>query len=127
VGQAASSDQSRGVFDRFAEASSQFVSTGGFFGISVLLVVLWLPTIFIISSVDTWQLVLNTIVSVLAFLIVALLQNSERRNDIATQRKLDAIACGLADLMQHGVAPDAAELEARVDALRQTVGLEKRV
>jgi Low affinity iron permease len=62
---------------RFAEASSRFVSTGGFFGISVLLVLLWLPTIFVLPSVDTWQLVLNTIVSVLAFLLVGLLQNSE--------------------------------------------------
>jgi Low affinity iron permease/Enoyl-CoA hydratase/isomerase len=77
VGHAASSGRSRSVFGRFAEASSRFVSTGGFFGISVLLVLLWLPTIFVLPSVDTWQLVLNTIVSVLAFLLVALLQNSE--------------------------------------------------
>jgi low affinity Fe/Cu permease len=127
VGQAATSNRSRSVFDRFAEASSQFVSTGGFFGISVLLVLLWLPTIFVIPSVDTWQLVLNTIVSVLAFLLVALLQNSERRNDVATHRKLDAIAAGLADLMQHGVDPDAEVLKARVDDLRTAVGLEERV
>jgi low affinity Fe/Cu permease len=103
------------------------VSTGGFFGISVLLVLLWLPTIFVIPSVDTWQLVLNTIVSVLAFMLVALLQNSERLNDVATHRKLDAIAAGLADLMQHGVDPDAEVLKARVDDLRQAVGLEERV
>ena len=98
-----------------------------FFGISVLLVVLWLPTILVIPSVDTWQLVLNTIVSVLAFLLVALLQNSERRNDVATHRKLDAITAGLADLMQHGVDPDAEVLKARVDDLRRAVGLEERV
>jgi low affinity Fe/Cu permease len=77
------------------------VSGGAFFGVSVLLVLLWLPTIFAIASVDTWQLVLNTIVSVLAFLLVALLQNSQKRNEIALQRKLDAIASGLADLLVH--------------------------
>jgi low affinity Fe/Cu permease len=58
---------------------------------------------------------------------VALLQNSERRNDLATHRKLDAIASGLADLMQHGIDPDAAALQARVDELRRAVGLEERV
>ena len=92
------SDRPRSVFDRFAEAASHFVSTGAFFGISVVLVVLWFPTILLIPSVDTWQLVLNTAVSVLAFVLVALLQNSERRSDLAAHRKLDAIAAGLADL-----------------------------
>jgi hypothetical protein len=33
------------------------------------------------------------------FLLVALLRNSERRNDLALHYKLDAIACALADLM----------------------------
>jgi low affinity Fe/Cu permease len=122
-----SAEHRRSVFDRFAEASSQFVSTPGFFGISVLLVILWLPTIFLISSIDTWQLVLNTVVSVLAFVLVALLQNSERRNDLATHRKLDAIAAALAALMQHGAKPDVAELEAHVADLRRAVGLEERL
>ncbi len=123
----AATDQPRSVFDRFAEASSHFVSTGAFFGISVVLVLLWFPTIFLIPSVDTWQLVLNTAVSVLAFVLVALLQNSERRSDLAAHRKLDAIAKGLADLMQHGVDPTASDLQARARELRHAVGLEERV
>jgi low affinity Fe/Cu permease len=93
----------------------------------VLLVVLWFPTILLIASVDTWQLILNTAVSVLAFLLVALLQNSERRSDLAAHRKLDAIAAGLADLMQHGVDPAGSDLQARVRDLRRSVGLEERV
>ena len=122
----AAPDQPRSVFDRFAEASSHFVSTGAFFGISVVLVLLWFPTILLIPSVDTWQLVLNTAVSVLAFVLVALLQNSERRNDLAAHRKLDAIAEGLAELMQHGVDPAASDLRTRAGELRRAVGLEDR-
>jgi low affinity Fe/Cu permease len=102
------------------------VSTGAFFGISVVLVVLWFPTIVLIPSVDTWQLVLNTAVSVLAFLLVALLQNSERRSDLAAHRKLDAIAAGLADLMQHGADPAASDLQGRAGDLRRIVGLDDR-
>jgi hypothetical protein len=115
------------VSDRFAEASSHFVSTEVFFGVSVLLVLLWLPTLFLIPSVDTWQPVLNTVVSVLAFLLVALLQNSERRNDLATHRKLDAIAAGLADLMEARIKPRSGGVKTRVDDLRRSVGLEERV
>lgn len=122
-----SAGERRSVFDRFAEESSHFVSTGQFFAISVLLVVLWLPTIFVISSVDTWQLVLNTVVSVLAFLLVALLQNSERRNDLALHDKLNAIACALADLMQHEMSQDRPELGRTVQRLRQVVGLEEEI
>ena len=123
----ATQDQRRGVFDRFAEASSEFVSSGQFFGFSLLLVLLWLPTIFLIPSIDTWQLVLNTVVSVLAFLLVALLQNSERRYDIALHRKVDAIAAGLAELMRHQPGHDRAALEDEVARLRATIGLEDRV
>jgi hypothetical protein len=57
-------------------------SEAGFFTISAILAV-WVPTIFFFDSVDTWQLVLNTVTSVLAFLLIALLQNSERRYDRA--------------------------------------------
>ena len=92
----------------------------------MVLVLLWFPTIFLIPSVDTWQLVLNTAVSVLAFLLVALLQNSERRSDLAAHRKLDAIAGGLADLMQHGVNPAASDRRARAGELRRAAGLEER-
>jgi low affinity Fe/Cu permease len=116
-----------GVFDRFAEHSSAFVSGGAFFGVSVLLVLLWLPTIFVIASVDTWQLVLNTIVSVLAFLLVALLQNSQKRNEIALQRKLDAIASGLADLLEleHRQAREPDALARAVARLRGSIELER--
>ena len=117
----------RGIFDRFAEAASEFVSTGPFFGACVLLVVLWLPTIFLIPSVDTWQLVLNTAVSVLAFLLVALLQNSERRYDLALHTKVDALAAALADLMQQRVADDPEALERSAARLRETLGLEERI
>jgi low affinity Fe/Cu permease len=125
--QSGSVEQRRSVFDRFAEASSHFVSSGAFFGMCVLLVVLWLPTLAVMPSVDTWQLVLNTVVSVLAFLLVALLQNSERRSDVAEHRKLDALATGLAALMRHELAGDRAALERSVSELLDAVGLEERI
>jgi low affinity Fe/Cu permease len=120
----------RSRFDRIAETMSQFVSRGAFFTVSLVAVLIWTPTIVLFESVDTWQLVINTFTSVLAFLLIALLQNSERRYDEALHDKIDALAAALADLMEQQVRGDDAdpELLARhIDELRAAVRLEERV
>jgi low affinity Fe/Cu permease len=114
-------------FDRFAEAASRFVSQGWFFTGAVVVVLLWMPTILFISSIDTWQLVINTLTSVLAFLLIALLQNSERRYDDALHHKIDAIATGLADLMENIDKRDAEALRRHVETLRESIKLERRM
>jgi low affinity Fe/Cu permease len=117
-------------FDRFAEAISQFVSKGVFFTVSVIVVVIWIPTLLLIPSIDTWQLVINTLTSVLAFLLIALLQNSERRYDDALHRKIDAIAAGLADVMERideRDDRDEPELREQVESLRESIELERRM
>jgi low affinity Fe/Cu permease len=124
-----------GMFDRFAEAASRFTSRAWFFGFCVLLVVLWVPSLPLFGSIDTWQLVINTATTIITFLLVALLQNSQWRGDKATNEKLDAVAAGLADamesieLMLHAldVPCDDHEIEQAAAILRQTVGIEKRV
>jgi low affinity Fe/Cu permease len=114
-------------FDRFAERVSILVSHGWFFTASVIVVLIWLPTILLISSIDTWQLVTNTLTSVLAFLLIALLQNSERRYDEALHRKIDAIAVGLADLIEQSDGRDGDAVREHVDSLRESIRLERRV
>ena len=88
------------LFDRFADHAAQFVSRAGFFVFCVLLVVLWGPSLPLFGTVDTWQLVINTVTTCITFLLVALLQNTQWRGDEATNEKLDAIADGLADTME---------------------------
>jgi hypothetical protein len=89
--------------------------------------VVWMPTIALFRSVDTWQLVINTMTSMLALLLIALLQNSERRYDEALHHKIDALAAGLADLMEHQADGDSERLTRHVDELRAAVGLERRL
>jgi hypothetical protein len=113
-----------GTFDRFAARASDFVSEAVFFLGCVLLVVIWLPSYFAFRNIDTWQLVINTATTIVTFLLVALLQNSQRRNELAMNAKLDALADGLADLME-GIAPDNAKLQSDMRELRTAVGLEK--
>jgi len=119
----AESETGNGHFDRFAEAASEIASHARFFVACVLLVVLWAPSYFIFGDIDTWQLVINTATTIVTFLMVALLQNAQRRSDVAMHRKLDALADGLADFMEHA-APNDTELQADMRDLRAAIGLE---
>jgi len=109
-----------GWFDRFATGSSHFVSRAWFFAFCVALVVIWAPSIVLIHSISTWQLIINTLTTIITFLLVALLQNTQERSDRATQDKLNAISAALAKMAAaQGLKKDA-------DELRAAVGLEDR-
>ena len=113
------------AFDRFASAAARFASRPWFFAFCTLLVVVWAPTFFVFSSLDTWQLIINTLTSIVTFLLVALLQNTETRSDAATQDKLNALAQGLSGLMTHVAdIENREELHEAVAELRAAVGLE---
>jgi low affinity Fe/Cu permease len=113
-------DAQVGWFDRFADHASHFVSRAWFFAFCVGLVVIWAPSIALLHSISTWQLIINTITTIITFLLVALLQNTQERSDRAIQTKLNAIAEALSNSMKKdGMDKDAAEL-------RSAVGLENR-
>ena len=109
------------IFDRFAEGASEFASHAVFFIGCALVVLLWLPSYFLIRDLNTWQLIINTLTTIITFLLVALLQNSQRRSDEAVHLKLDALAEGLADLVSRlGDDRDGGDVE----ELRTAVGAE---
>lgn len=109
-----------------------FVSKAPFFASCVLLVVVWAPTYFLVGNFDTYQPLINTTTTITTFLLVAPLQNTQRRGERVVQEKLDAIADGLSDLMEH-FASDEPERVAREDPardikdLRAAVGLEEEM
>ncbi len=112
-------------FDQFATLANRFVSRAWFFAICVLLVVVWAPSYFLFGDVNTWQLVINTATTIITFLLVALLQNTQTRSDEAIQQKLNALADGLADLMA-ALGEDKPGLRRDLIELRDAVGLEDR-
>ena len=118
--------EQRGLFDRFAERANTTVSRAPFFALCVLLVVVWLPSYFAFRSIDTWQLVINTVTTIVTFLLVALLQNTQTRSDLALQQKLNAIADALADLMDAQQGTPQRDLTQDLAELRAAVGLEER-
>ncbi|MFI6866121.1 low affinity iron permease family protein [Nocardia sp. NPDC050406] len=113
------------VFDRFASRVARVTSKAWFFAFCVLLVLVWVPSILVLPSIDTWQLVINTATTIITFLLVALLQNTQDRSDEATQHKLNAVADGLADLMRE-LGRDYPELQGHRRELIDAVGLEER-
>ena len=116
-----------GFFDRFAGYAAKFASRAYFFAFCVLLIVLWIPSFLLIRNVDTWQLIINTATTIITFLMVALLQNSQTRSDQAVQHKLNAIADGLADVMRYLMeGDDGYDLQQDLTELREAVGLENR-
>lgn len=125
-----------GFFDRFAGQASSIASRAPFFAFCIVLVSLWLLQGGIavaasghISSFTSsaYQLEINTTTTIITFLLVALLQNSQTREAQATQHKLNALADGLADLMCHlANVGEGGTLERDVAELRAAVGLEDR-
>jgi low affinity Fe/Cu permease len=125
-----------GFFDRFAGWAAGLASRAPFFAFCLVLVLAWLVqgAIIVVATGSfnrfldaTFQLEINTTTTIITFLMVALLQNSQTRDNQATQHKLNAIAGGVADLMEHvaGIHEDTGLMQ-DVEELRCAVGLESR-
>lgn len=52
-----------------------------------MIVVFWAPSFFLLGTIDTWQLIINTVTTVVTFLLVALPQNTQKRSDGPLQVK----------------------------------------
>lgn len=78
-------------FTRFASLMANKAGQPSAFGLSVALILLWIVTGPLFSWSDTWQLVVNTATTIVTFLMVFLIQNSQNRDAAALQAKLDEI------------------------------------
>ncbi len=108
-------------FDRAADRTSHVVARPPFFLASLTVVLIWLLAGPFLEFSHTWVDSMQTVVALVTFLMVALLQNEAWRGNKATQRKLNAVAGALAELM----ASSEVDQE-HVRQLNAAVGLEKR-
>jgi low affinity Fe/Cu permease len=81
---------SRG-FDRLSKACARWTGRPLTFGLAVFAVLLWLVTGPYFHYSDTWQLVINTATTIITFLMVFLIQNTQARDTEAIQIKLDEL------------------------------------
>jgi low affinity Fe/Cu permease len=79
------------VFTKIATWSATMLGQPSAFIISTLSIILWALSGPWLHYSDTWQLIINTATTVLTFLAVFLIQNSQNRDGAAIQAKLDEI------------------------------------
>jgi low affinity Fe/Cu permease len=83
------------LFRKFAQNSSIAVGSPWAFMGAVLLIIVWAATGPIFHFSDTWQLVINTGTTIVTFLMVFLIQNTQNRDARAIHLKLDELIRGL--------------------------------
>jgi low affinity Fe/Cu permease len=81
----------RKFFNLFATKTSSAAGQPFTFIIAVLVVIVWAITGPLFRYSDTWQLVINTGTTIVTFLMVFLIQNSQNRDGAAMQAKLDEL------------------------------------
>ena len=78
-------------FTKFAKATARASGHPTTFGLAVLVILVWAVTGPLFHFSDTWQLVINTGTTVVTFLMVFLIQNTQNRDSVAMQIKLDEL------------------------------------
>jgi len=85
----------RELFRKFAQTTSQAVGSSWAFILSFLIIVVWAATGPMFHFSDTWQLVINTGTTIVTFLMVFLIQNTQNRDAKAIHLKLDELLKGV--------------------------------
>ncbi len=81
----------RDMFTRIAQTTSRAMGNPLSFIIALSMVLLWALSGPLFGFGDTWQLVINTTTTIITFLMVFLIQNSQNRDTEALQLKLDEL------------------------------------
>src|SRR5258708_30540253 len=87
----------RDAFRCFAQRASVLLGSAWAFCGAVLVIVVWLVTGPTFHFSDTWQLIINTATTVVTFLIVFLIQNTQNRDAKAMHLKLDELIRAVKD------------------------------
>jgi low affinity Fe/Cu permease len=83
--------KARSWFTRFAKTAAHGTGRPAAFLIAFGIVVVWLASGPLFGWSDTWQLVINTGTTIITFLMVFLIQNTQNRDTVAIQVKLDEL------------------------------------
>ena len=83
------------VFERFASAATRFTGSVPAFALALGIILAWGITGPIFHFSDTWQLVINTGTTIVTFLMVFLIQQTQNKDGLAIQLKLNELVAAL--------------------------------
>jgi low affinity Fe/Cu permease len=78
-------------FTRFTSRCAKILGHAWVFSAAVVVLVLWAASGPLLGFSDTWQLVINTGTTIVTFLMVFIIQNTQNRDTAARHLKLDAV------------------------------------
>ena len=111
-------------FARAATRVSDLMGSAWAFTLAVLIILVWALTGPVFGFSDTWQLVINTGTTIVTFLMVFLIQNTQNRDAKATQLKLDELIRAIADARNELIGAEA-DPEEQLDREKRAVEAEK--
>lgn len=111
------------MFHKFSVAASNLVGAPWTFVLALIVVIVWAVTGPLFGYSDTWQLVINTGTSVITFLMVFLIQNTQNRDTKVMQLKIDELLCAIEGARNEMVNLDELSDE---DLLRLSKEFERR-
>jgi len=79
------------LFRKFSNRISDIAGSLFAFGLALIVILAWAVTGPIFGFSDTWQLVINTGTTIVTFLMVFLIQNTQNRDNSALHAKLDEL------------------------------------
>lgn len=86
-----SQQQDQDIFTRFTTSISTVLGHAWVFATALLVLILWGISGPLLGFSDTWQLIINTSTTIITFLMVFIIQNTQNRDNLAMNIKLDAL------------------------------------
>ncbi len=86
-----SGSDKRSLFTRLSQATAHWAGKPQTFVVALAIIVVWAASGPLFGFNDTWQLVINTSTTIVTFLMVFIIQNSQNRDTAAMQIKLDEL------------------------------------
>ena len=112
------------AFRKVAHAASAAVGSSWAFAVAALVIIVWAATGPVFHYSDTWQLAINTGTTIVTFIMVFLIQNTQNREARVTQLKLDELIRAVAGArnslvdMEHMSDEELTRLQLEFETLR---------